>query len=192
VLELDGLTRRFGDVVALDDLVRVRRPERRRQDHRDADRARRAQPDAGEVRWNGGAVDAPTRARFGYMPEERGLYLRMRVRDQLVYLGRLCGRPGRELAHTIDRWLERLGLDPDGGWAQIVSFFPGTAPFAMPGRIALGAIEWWEPVLAAVLTGAAIAGLVVLAGRVYTGAILHTGTRLTLRDAWRRTALGPS
>jgi hypothetical protein len=75
VLELDGLTRRFGDVVALDDLMRVRRPERRRQDHRDADRARRAQPDAGEVRWNGGAVDAPTRARFGYMPEERGLYI---------------------------------------------------------------------------------------------------------------------
>ena len=34
------------------------------------------------------------RARFGYMPEERGLYPRMHVRDQLVYLGRLCGRPG--------------------------------------------------------------------------------------------------
>jgi ABC-2 type transport system permease protein len=91
-------------------------------------------------------------------------------------------------------WVSYVAVarDPDGGWAQIVSFFPGTAPFAMPARIALGAIEWWEPVLAAVLTGAAIAGLVVLAGRVYTGAILHTGTRLTLRDAWRRTAPGPS
>jgi ABC-2 type transport system permease protein len=87
-------------------------------------------------------------------------------------------------------WVSYISVarDPDGGWAQLVSFFPATAPFAMPGRIALGAIDWWEPVLAVVLTCAAIAGLIVLAGRVYTGAILHTGTRLRLRDAWRRAA----
>ena len=77
--------------------------------------------------------------------------------------------------------------DPDGGWSQLVSLFPATAPFAMPGRIALGATAWWEPVLAAAITLAAIAGLVVFAGRVYTGAILHTGPTLKLRDAWRGT-----
>lgn len=74
---------------------------------------------------------------------------------------------------------------PDGAWSKLVSLFPATAPFAMPGRIALGAVAWWEPVVAAALAVAAIGALAVLAGRVYTGAILHTGATLKLRDAWR-------
>jgi ABC-2 type transport system permease protein len=82
--------------------------------------------------------------------------------------------------------------DPDGGWSRLCSLFPATAPLAMPGRIALGAAAWWEPVLAVALTLAAIAGLVVFAGRVYTSAILHSGPTLKLRDVWRRTlATGP-
>jgi ABC-2 type transport system ATP-binding protein len=44
------------------------------------------------------------------MPEERGLYPRMRVRDQLVYLGRLCGRGAKDVTGQVDSWLERLGL----------------------------------------------------------------------------------
>ena len=48
-------------------------------------------PDRGEVRCDGAPVDFATRARFGYMPEERGLYPKMRVRDQLVYFARLHG-----------------------------------------------------------------------------------------------------
>lgn len=75
----------------------------------------------------------------------------------------------------------------DGAWSKLVSLFPATAPFAMPGRIALGAVAWWEPVVAAALAVAAIAGLAMLAGRVYTGAILHSGPTLKLRDAWRST-----
>lgn len=81
---------------------------------------------------------------------------------------------------------------PDSGWAVVLSYFPGTAPLAMPGRIAMGATFWWEPVLAAALTLAAIAGLVVLAGRVYTGAILHTGPTIKVRDAWRGTTVRSS
>jgi ABC-2 type transport system permease protein len=81
-----------------------------------------------------------------------------------------------------------VASDPDSGWSQLVSLFPATAPFAMPGRLALGAAAWWEPVLAAAIALAAIAALVVFAGRVYTGAILHTGPTLKLRDAWRATA----
>jgi ABC-2 type transport system permease protein len=72
--------------------------------------------------------------------------------------------------------------------ARAISYFPLTAPLAMPGRIAIGGAAWWEPVLAAVLTLAATAGLVVLAGRIYTNAILHSGPRLSLHDAWRRRA----
>jgi len=79
-----------------------------------------------------------------------------------------------------------VSRDPEARLAQLVSLFPATAPFAMPGRIALGAAAWWEPILAVVLTLAAISGLVAFAGRVYTGAILHTATTLKLRDAWRR------
>ena len=74
---------------------------------------------------------------------------------------------------------------PDTRWATLLSFLPPSAPFAMPNRIAMGATAWWEPVLAAGLTVAAIAGLLRFAGRVYTGAILHGGPSLTLRDAWR-------
>ncbi|MFA6574040.1 MAG: ATP-binding cassette domain-containing protein [Nocardioides sp.] len=66
--------------------------------------------DAGEVRWRGSPVIGAERVRFGYMPEERGLYPRMRVREQLVYLGELCGRTSLEAGRVTDRWLERLGV----------------------------------------------------------------------------------
>jgi ABC-2 type transport system ATP-binding protein len=66
--------------------------------------------DAGTVRWQGTTIGPLQRTRFGYMPEERGLYPRMRVREQLVYLGRLCGRSGADVARNVDSWLERLGL----------------------------------------------------------------------------------
>ncbi|MGZ4690011.1 MAG: ABC transporter permease [Acidimicrobiia bacterium] len=76
---------------------------------------------------------------------------------------------------------------PNSSWAKVVSFFPATAPLAMPNRIAMGATQWWEPVIAAAITLAAIAALVQLGGRVYTGGILHAGPTLKLRDAWRGT-----
>jgi ABC-2 type transport system ATP-binding protein len=44
------------------------------------------------------------------MPEERGLYPRMRVREQLLYLGQLCGRSEVDVGRIADRWLERLGV----------------------------------------------------------------------------------
>ena len=47
--------------------------------------------DSGEVRWNGAVIDQPARRRFGYMPEERGLYPGMLVGDQVEYMGRLHG-----------------------------------------------------------------------------------------------------
>ncbi|RNM15792.1 ABC transporter permease [Nocardioides pocheonensis] len=74
---------------------------------------------------------------------------------------------------------------PDALWARLVSWFPVTAPFAMPNRIAMGAALWWEPLLALVLTAAATAGLVVLGGRIYSHAILRTGAVVKLVDAWR-------
>src|SRR4051795_13404469 len=71
------------------------------------------EPDAGEVQFNGTAPDFETRRRFGYMPEERGLYPKMRVRAQLVYLATLHGVTTAEDA--ADRWIERLGLTERAG-----------------------------------------------------------------------------
>jgi ABC-2 type transport system permease protein len=73
----------------------------------------------------------------------------------------------------------------DSTWARLVSWFPITAPLAMPNRIGMGLAAWWDPLLAASLTLAAIAGLVVVGGRVYARAILHTGGMLSLGQAWR-------
>lgn len=66
--------------------------------------------DGGVVHWGGSPITAETRRSFGYMPEERGLYARMAVRDQLVYLGVLAGRSAESVRTSVDAWLERLGL----------------------------------------------------------------------------------
>jgi ABC-2 type transport system ATP-binding protein len=71
--------------------------------------------DHGVVRWRGARIGPEQRAQFGYMPEERGLYPRMRVRDQLMYFGRLCGRPTRAVNRTLDTWLERLKIADRAG-----------------------------------------------------------------------------
>ncbi|MFQ6398235.1 ATP-binding cassette domain-containing protein [Nocardia sp. KC 131] len=52
--------------------------------------------DAGEVRWNGAVVDEQSRRRIGYLPEERGLYAKMRPREQLAYFAELSGMPRRQ------------------------------------------------------------------------------------------------
>jgi ABC-2 type transport system ATP-binding protein len=66
--------------------------------------------DSGSVLWRGAPIDAAARRRIGYMPEERGLYPKMRVRDQLVYMARLHGAGEAEAEAAADRWLERLGI----------------------------------------------------------------------------------
>lgn len=71
--------------------------------------------DAGEVTWNGAPPDAQTRRRFGYMPEERGLYPKMRVHDQLVYLARLHGLSAADAHAASDELLERLSLTERAG-----------------------------------------------------------------------------
>lgn len=67
-------------------------------------------PDAGELLWKGAPIDMRVRRRFGYMPEERGLYPRMRVHDQLAFFGRLSGLAPAAAARAADRWLDTMGL----------------------------------------------------------------------------------
>ncbi len=67
-------------------------------------------PDSGTVTWDGEAIDVTRSGRFGYMPEQRGLYPKMKAHDQLVYLGRLHGMDKEEAAKRTDYWLDRFGL----------------------------------------------------------------------------------
>ena len=66
--------------------------------------------DAGEVRWQGRPLDQALRRRIGYMPEERGLYPKMRVAEQLAYFARLHGLDGAAAARAAEHWADRLGL----------------------------------------------------------------------------------
>jgi ABC-2 type transport system ATP-binding protein len=66
--------------------------------------------DSGEVRWDGRPLDLKRRRRIGYMPEERGLYPKMRVGEQLIYLGRLRGMSPKAAAQAMATWTERLGV----------------------------------------------------------------------------------
>jgi ABC-2 type transport system ATP-binding protein len=66
--------------------------------------------DAGDVLWHGQPIGLAERMRFGYMPEERGLYPRMRVGEQLEYFGCLHGLDPRAARAAAARWLDRLGL----------------------------------------------------------------------------------
>jgi ABC-2 type transport system ATP-binding protein len=66
--------------------------------------------DSGQVTWRGAALDRPTRQRFGYLPEERGLYPKMSVTDQIVYLGQLHGMSRDDARRRTAELLDRLGL----------------------------------------------------------------------------------
>jgi ABC-2 type transport system ATP-binding protein len=67
-------------------------------------------PDAGTVRWQGRPLDQEMRRRIGYMPEERGLYPKMKVGEQVTYFARLHGLDAAAAATAADEWIGRLGL----------------------------------------------------------------------------------
>ena len=124
MLEFKGAEKHFGPMIALRECTFVARPGRLTgflgPNGAGKTTAMRTvfglvELDAGEVLWRGTPITFAERARFGYMPEERGLYPRMRVREQLVYLGRLCGRSADEARRASDAWLARLNLTDRAG-----------------------------------------------------------------------------
>jgi ABC-2 type transport system ATP-binding protein len=119
VLEFAGASKQFGDSLALDDCTFAARSGRLTgflgPNGAGKTTAMRAvfglvELDAGSVRWRGTPITPASRTRFGYMPEERGLYPRMKVREQLVFLGELCGGTRVDVERRVDRWLEQLGV----------------------------------------------------------------------------------
>ena len=124
MLELRDLARRYGDVVALDGIsftVQAGQmfgfvgPNGAGKTTTMRIVLGVLAADRGEVLFRGEKVDFETRTRFGYMPEERGLYPKMRVRDQLVYLARLHGMSAAAAGESADRWIDRLGLTERAG-----------------------------------------------------------------------------
>ena len=118
-LELDGVTRRYGDVVALDRLS-FSVPAGQMFGFLGPNGAGKTTamrivlglsvPDAGSVRWRGAPLGRAARLRFGYLPEERGLYPKMMVGEQLIYFARLHGLSAADAGTAARRWLERLGV----------------------------------------------------------------------------------
>lgn len=124
MLELTHLVKRYGDVVALDGLTLTARPGRLvgflGPNGAGKTTALRAifglvRPDAGTVSWHGRPIAMPQRRRFGYMPEQRGLYPRMAAGRQLAYLARLRGVGADEAVRAARRWLDELGLGDRAG-----------------------------------------------------------------------------
>jgi len=123
-IEAHGLSRRFGDLVAVDD-VTLTVPAGRLTGFVGGNGAGKTTTmrmvmgllamDAGTVLWQGRPITDADRRTFGYMPEERGLYPKQKVVDQLVYLGQLSGMSAPAARAAIHDHLERFGLADRGG-----------------------------------------------------------------------------
>jgi ABC-2 type transport system ATP-binding protein len=118
-LEIDRISKRFGEIIALDSVTfDVRAGELfgfvgsngagKTTTMRIALGVLAA--DSGEVRFDGEPITHRTRTHIGYMPEERGLYPKMKVLDQLVYLAELHGLTSDEAHQSAEDWIGRLGL----------------------------------------------------------------------------------
>jgi ABC-2 type transport system ATP-binding protein len=124
MLSVAGLTRRFGDHLALDDVTFDVVPGRM-TGFVGANGAGKTTTmriilgvlaaSSGEVSWKGGPLTQAIRSDFGYMPEERGLYPKMKIRDQLVFFGRLHGMDAVRVGERTDKLLERLSLSERAG-----------------------------------------------------------------------------
>jgi ABC-2 type transport system ATP-binding protein len=124
MLELRGLAKRYGDTVALDGadlsaapgrIVGFLGPNGAGKTTTMRSIFGLVELDAGETLWRGQPITDADRATFGYMPEQRGLYPKMRVKDQLVYFGELHGLDRKAATVAADRWLEEFDLTDRAG-----------------------------------------------------------------------------
>lgn len=119
MLRIQNLTRRFGDLTAVDDVSFSVDPGRV-TGFVGANGAGKTTtmrmilgvlaPSDGEVLWNDAPMTVEQRSRIGYMPEERGLYPRMKLLDQLVFLGRLYGMTEDDARERSGELLEHFDL----------------------------------------------------------------------------------
>ncbi|WP_026583972.1 ABC transporter ATP-binding protein [Bacillus sp. J33] len=116
-LELEHVTKRFGKFTAVDDLS-LAIPESEMFGFLGANGAGKTttfrmilgllDPSEGSITWNGRRIDYSTSPLIGYLPEERGLYPKLKVKDQIVYLAKLRGMAKQDSLKALDYWLERF------------------------------------------------------------------------------------
>ncbi len=118
-LAIRGLSKRYGDIQAVDDisldvprgsLIGFLGPNGAGKTTTMRSIVGMVRPDSGTISWDGVLVDDSVRTKTGYMPQERGLYPRMKVREQVVYFGRLAQMSSAAAGERADYWLERLDL----------------------------------------------------------------------------------
>jgi ABC-2 type transport system ATP-binding protein len=133
MLRMEDLHKRFGDVVALDgcslsvapgQMVGFLGPNGAGKTTAMRTIFGLVRPDGGRVLWDDQPLTTPLRRRIGYMPEERGLYPKMKIRRQLVYFGRLHGQDRPEAERAADRWLEEFDL-ADRAEAKLIELSHG-------------------------------------------------------------------
>ncbi len=119
MLELDGLHKRFGDVTALNGVSFTAKPGYitgflGRNGAGKSTTMRSVfglvNLDAGEIAWDGRPVDAGAMSRFGFMPEQRGLYRKMPIAKQVAYFAQLKGLDRRAADDAAAQLLDELGL----------------------------------------------------------------------------------
>lgn len=119
VLKLNHVTKRFGQFTAVNDLS-LEIPEKEMFGFLGANGAGKTttfrmilgllDQSGGTITWKGAPINYSTSHLVGYLPEERGLYPKLKVRDQVVYLARLRGMQKRDALVELTSWLERFKI----------------------------------------------------------------------------------
>ena len=120
IIETKDLTKRFSNQVALDGLT-LDIPEGRIFGLLGPNGAGKTtlirilthitMPDSGQVLFHGHPLEAADVENIGYLPEERGLYKKMKVSEQVVYLARLRGLTKQEATRRLKEWFQKFGID---------------------------------------------------------------------------------
>ncbi|MBM7586418.1 ABC-2 type transport system ATP-binding protein [Bacillus pakistanensis] len=118
-LSIQKVTKRFGKFTAVDDLS-ITIPEKEMFGFLGANGAGKTttfrmilgllDPSYGAITWNGKEINYSTSPYIGYLPEERGLYPKLKVKDQIVYLARLRGMSKQNAEKELDYWLQRFNV----------------------------------------------------------------------------------
>lgn len=118
-LTIDHVVKKFGSFTAVNDLS-ISIPEREMFGFLGANGAGKTttfrmilgllEPTSGSITWNNQVINYQTSNIIGYLPEERGLYPKLKVKEQLIYLGRLRGMKKAEVMTEMKYWLERFKI----------------------------------------------------------------------------------